>query len=212
LLESTFYFAGFALAIALCRGLGPLFFYPMLADLSFDLALTTGSFSGWDVRLLMAGYGFAFFLWVLALSGALARTTLLAVLALDLATIFWRVVPALRAASNGQEFWYATGTGIFELWLVSIFVVSVSTVLRSSIGARLRKQTPDLMSNPKRRFLLPIAVWAGIPPLMSLLNGGLPATVTNARFQIAAQVLVWGWTALELPHYLAQKRLSKQTS
>ncbi len=209
-LETILYYGGFSAALALCWGLGPVFFYPMLADLAFDVCMTTGVFSGWDIRPLMITYGLAVLVWVLVLSGALTKTTFLAVLVVDLAAIFYRIVPDLQMSGTGQKFWNATSAGIYEVWLISISVVVASMAFRSSILAKIQNRRIDLLTNPRKRFMLPIGAWAAIPPIMSSLRPFLSVSVFDNRFDIAAHVLVWGWVALELPSYLTHRRLMKQ--
>jgi hypothetical protein len=211
-IQTIIYYAGFVSALALCWGLGPIFFYPMLADLIFDVCLSSGLFSGWDIRLLVSLYGLAAFIWVIALSGVLAKTTFVAVLLLDMLMIFYKILPQLQLAGTGQDFWNATSTGIYEVWLISIFVVITSMAVRSSLGAKIKGLRIDLLTNPRKRFLLPIGVWAGVTLLLGNLERWIPVSVFDDRFVIAAHTLVWGWVILELPQYLIHRRLMKQIS
>jgi hypothetical protein len=208
--QAIFYYAGYIAALALCWGLGPVFFYPMLADLAFDVCMTTGVFSGWDIRPLMITYGLAVFVWVLVLSRTLTKTTFLAVLAVDLAAIFYRIVPELQMIGTGQKFWNATSVGIYEVWLISISVVVGSMALRSSIVAKIQNRHVDILIDPRKRFLLPIGAWAAIPPIMSSLESFIPVSVYDHRYVIASHVLVWGWVAMELPFYMLHRRLMKR--
>ena len=211
-LQSAIYQIGFLAALSLCWGLGPVFFYPMLADFIFGLCGNAGWFSGWDIRVVMVTYGLGILVWTIVLSGALTKTTFIAVLMLDVATIFYRILPEIQLNGTGQNFWNATSAGIYEVWLISIFVVVASMAIRSSIVAKITGRRVDLLTNPKKRFLLPIGAWAGIPPLMSCLQPFLSQSLFDNRFVIASHVLVWGWVAFELPPYISHKRLMKQIS
>jgi hypothetical protein len=206
------YYAGFIAALALCRGLGPVFFYPMLVDLAFDICGMLGWFSGWDSRWLMVSYGLALLIWVLFLVGSLTKPTFIAVLMVDIGTFFWRIVPQFQLSGSGQDFWNLASTGINEIWMVSIFVIVASMAVRSTVVARFQGRRADLLTNPRKRFLLPIGVWAGLPPLLSYLEPWLSASLVEDRFTIASHLLVWGWVALELPAYISHKRLMKQYS
>ncbi len=208
--NSLVYYAGFVLAIYLCRSLGAIFFIPMLLDMAFNLALNFHLLEGWDIRLLMVGYGFAVFLWVLALSGAFNKTTFVAVLLLDLTLIYTEILPSMQAAGTGQDFWFKTSTGIVEVWLLSTFVVVSSIVIRSTLIAKIRGKFVDLLTNPKKRFLLPIGAWAGIILLSGQLRDYLPPWIVRHRFDIAAQILVWGWVALELPFFIMYHRVKRR--
>jgi hypothetical protein len=208
--ETLIYYAGFGFALWLCWGLGPVFFYPMLADLAFDICMSSGLFSGWDIRPLVAVYGLAVVIWVVALLGKLTNTTFVAVLLMDVAMIFYQIVPDIQMVGTGQEFWNATSVGIYEVWLLSIFVMVVSMALRSSVWAKIQGRRVDLLTNPKKRFLIPLGAWAGIPPLMSFLEPNIPSWVFDQRYVIASHVLVWGWVAFELPPYLMIRRLRKR--
>ena len=204
------YYVGFALAIFLCRGLGTIFYVPMLIDMSFNLALNFGLLAGWDIRLLMVAFGFGIFLWVLALSGAFTKTTFIAVLLLDLTLVFTKILPDLQAAGTGRDFWNVTSTGIVDVWTLSTFVVVMSMVLRSTVVAKIRGKFVDILTNPKKRFLIPLGAWSGIIVLGGQLATFLPPWLSDHRFDIAAHVMVWGWVALELPYFITYQRLKKR--
>ena len=184
----------------------------MLADLIFDVCMTAGLFSGWDIRPVMVTYGLVVLVWVLFLTGKLTNSTFLAVLLMDVAMIFYRIMPQIQLSGTGQDFWNATSIGIYEVWLISIFVIVASMAVRSSLWAKLQGHRVDLLTNPRKRFLLPIGAWAGIPPLLGLLAPYLPEWVVDQRFVIASHVLIWGWVAFELPQYLMIRRLRKRYS
>lgn len=204
------YYAAFVLAIFLCYGLGRIFWVPMLLDLAFDVALKLNWLSGWDIRLLIVVHGFAFFLWVLYLAGTFDRATFVAVLLFDLTLVFIEILPDLQAVGTGQEFWNETSTGILDVWLLSILVVVLSVVLRSTLVAKMKGRFVDILTNPKKRFLLPIGAWTAFLTLLNHLEPWVPTWLYDYRFMIGAQILVWGWVAVELPFYLAYRRLRKQ--
>jgi hypothetical protein len=209
-LHLIIYYIGFTLAILLCRSLGKIFFVPMLIDLGFNLALNFHLLAGWDIRIFMVTFCFGVFVWVLALSGAFNKTTFIAVLLADLVMVFVEILPSVQAAGTGQAFWNTTSTGIVDVWLLSVFVVICSMVFRSTVVAKVHSKFVDLLTNPKKRFLLPLGAWAGIIVLGGQLHDHLPAWFVHYRFDIAAQVMVWGWVALELPSFLAFHRLKRQ--
>ena len=211
-LQVVIYYVGFAAAILLCRGLGRLFFYPMLLNVGFNISLNLGLFGGWDVRWLIVAYGFGIFLWVLALTGAWNRTLFVGLLLLDLAVIMNGLWPVITVAGNGVQFWNYTSTAIIDVWMISILVVVLSTVVKSTLIARFKGKFVDLLTNPKKRFVLPIGAWACIIESAKYLPSFLPSSVVANRFDIAAQVLVWGWVGLELPFLLTHRRLKRQIS
>jgi hypothetical protein len=206
------YYAAFIAVILLSRGLGPLFFVPLLLDLGFELCLMSGLLSGWDFRLLIVGYEFALFLWVLALAGNLRKSTFVVMLLLDLVVVFREMLPDIQATGTGQDFWNSTSTAILDVWQTSVIVVVVSMVVRSTIVAKLRGEYVDILTNPKKRFVLPIGAWALMQELPNYLHPWIPESLYDARFMIAANVLVWGWLALELPFYVMYRRMKKQYS
>lgn len=206
------YYVAFIAVIFLARGLGPLFFIPVVLDFVFELCLDWGLLSGWDVRLLIAGFEFAIFLWVLALAGNLRKSTFVVMLVLDLTVMINGMWPQIQAAGSGRDFWNNTSTSIMDVWQTSIVVVVVSMVVRSTIVAKAKREYVDILTNPKKRFLLPIGAWALIQELPIYLKPNVPLWLFDYRFHIAANVLVWGWVALELPFYLMYRRLKKQYS
>lgn len=171
-----------------------------------------GFFSGWDIRLMMAGYEFALFLWVLALAGNLRKSTFVVMLVIDLAVMAKGMWPSVQATGVGQDFWNDTSTTIVDVWQTSIFVIIASMTVRSTIVARFKGEYVDILTNPKKRFLLPIGAWALVDELPVYLKPIIPFWVFDNRFQIAAQVLVWGWVGLELPFYFMYRRLKKRYS
>ena len=208
--EYGIYYSGYVLAILLCRKLGWVFFVPMLVNMGFNLCLNTGLLSGWDIRWIIAGHGCAVFVWVLMLSGALGKPTVGILVAADMAVVVNGIWEPLRMVGTGGDFWIATSTSIIDAWMVSIATVVGSIVMKSTIMARFRGERVDLLTNPKKRFLLPIGAWAAIIAAVGYLGNVLPAAVVDNRFNIAGYALVWGWVALEFPFYLMYQRLRKQ--
>jgi hypothetical protein len=206
------YYVAFIAVILLARGLGPLFFVPLLLDLAFDVGLMTGVMSGWDYRLVIVVYEFGIFLWVLSLAGNLRKSTFVVMLLLDLVMVFKEMLPSIQATGTGQDFWNSTSTAILDVWQTSVIVVIGSMVVRSTIVAKLQGRYVDILTNPKKRFVLPIGAWALVQELPVYLKPWMPDWIMDARFPIAANVLVWGWVALELPFYLMYRRIKKQYS
>ncbi|HEY3296543.1 MAG TPA: hypothetical protein VGL38_14025 [bacterium] len=208
--ETIVYYVGFSLAIFLCRNLGGLFWIPMSLDMGFNVAVDSGLLAGWDVRWLSVAYGFAIFVWVLALSGVPGRSAYVAVLLADVFAVLNGIAPQLQAVGSGGQFWDATSMRIYNVWMVSISVIVCSVVVKSLALPRLRGRPVDLLTNPKRRFVLPIGCWALILALSDHLQPLLPGPWWDAKYTISAHVLVWGWVALELPFVLAHYRLRRQ--
>jgi len=206
------YYVAFIAAILLARGLGPLFYVPLMIDFGFEICLDSGLLSGWDVRWLIAAYEFGIFVWVMALSGNLRKSTFVVMLVLDLAVIIDHMLPNVQTAGSGQEFWNTTSTAILDVWQTSVVVIVGSMIIRSTIVAKIRGQHVDILTNPKKRFLLPIGAWAFLQEVPNYLRPILPVWLFNLRFVISANALVWGWVALELPLYLMYRRLKKQYS
>ena len=204
------YYVGFVCAILLCRGLGNLFFVPMLLDLGFDVCLYLNAFKGWDVRWLIVVYGFGVLVWVLALSGAPSRPVFLVLLLADIGTVLYGLAQPMTLIGSGQPFWNAVSSSVSNVWLMSVLVVIGSLALKSSLIAKLRGRRVDLLTNPKKRFLLPIGVWAAIIVLPSYFQDYVSDAFLAFRYKTAALALVWGWVALELPFYIVHKRLMRE--
>jgi hypothetical protein len=208
--EQVIYYIGFAAAIWLCWGLGRIFTVPMVLDLFFDAAMSLGAFAHGDTRWVLAVYGFGVFLWVLALSGALAKHMVVTLLLLELGVVLNGLWVPLRTAGIGADFWDLASSRIVDVWMVSILVVVLSTVFKSTVGARLRHMRADLLTNPRKRFLLPIGAWALMILLPSYLPPDIAQFLAQDRYRIAGQLLVWGWVAFELPFYITHRRLMRQ--
>jgi hypothetical protein len=206
----SIYYAGYLLAILLCRKLGKLFFIPMLLNLAFDIALAVDLFAGWDVRWVIVAYGFGIFVWVLALSESFTRSMMLTLTCFEVVIVIGRMWSPLHLAGTGPDFWNAVSTSVYDVWLASILVVVVSVVVKSTIVAQHQDRRIDVISNPKKRFLLPIGAWAAIIVVPPYLEHQLPQSVLDNRYEIAGMVLVWGWVALEFPFFLMYRRLRKR--
>jgi hypothetical protein len=207
--EIAIYYFGYVIVLALCRGLGPVFFYPTLANVLFDVCLYLGFFSGWDVRWLIATYGCAVLVWVLVLTGVTSKPVFLALLALDATIILHGTWPLTQVAGTGQDFWNATSTSIFHVWLSSIAVVVWSGVFQSTIGAKLKGKSPDLLRNPRKRYVIPLGMWATISVGFYYIAPFIPEWLVERRFVIGGHCLVWAWIAFELPQYMMYKRLRR---
>jgi hypothetical protein len=198
--ETSVYYLGYIVALFLHRGLGRLFFIPMLINLGFDLALQFDFLRGWDIRLVMVGYGFLFFVWVSALAGMFDRVTVVVLVVVDVLVAARGILPNVQTAGVGSEFWNATSTTIFEIWLLSVLLVSLSVILKSSVVSLMERGYSELLTLPKARFLIPVAAWSAtwvlptyVPFLRELLGG--------YQSRVAGQLLVWGWVAFEFPFY-----------
>ncbi len=205
-------YAGYLIALLLCRGLGWIFFVPMLLNLVFDLCLRFGLLAGWDIRWTMVSYGLLFFLWVLTLSGFPNKTVFIVVMLADLGSVFHGLAPEMSAVGTGSSFWDTTSTSIVHVWLTSIFVVSVSVIFRGTVLSMIERGYADLLVVPKQRFLIPIALWSGMIMIPFYLHGVVPEWLYEHRFALAVQLLVWGWVAFELPFYIMYKRMHERSS
>jgi hypothetical protein len=181
----------------------------MLINMGFNICLNVGMLTGWDIRWLAATYGLGVFLWVLALSGSFAKSTAVILLFLDIGVVLAEIQPYFATVGHGQSFWNIASTSIVYVWLVSTVVVAGTVVWKSTVVARLRDQPSDLLTNPKKRFLLPIGTWATILLAAKYLGPFISTYATEAAYFIAGTVLVWGWVVLELPFYLAYRRLKR---
>jgi len=208
--EHLIYYAGYASAIFLCWGLGPLFAFPMIANLAFDISLMMFDIPGWILRWMMVGYGFAIFIWVLALAGTFTRSTFVALTCLEVAIVISKLWTPVQVAGVGSDFWTNVCTTIFDIWLASILIAVLFIAVKSSLVARLQSRRPDLLTNPRKRFTLPIGIWAGVIVIPGYLSAYLSDDFLNNRYKMAAQLLVWGWVAFELPSYITHWRLKRQ--
>jgi len=206
-LETAFYYLGYAIALFLCRGLGRLFFIPMLINMGFDVAVQFNLLAGWDIRWVTVGYGLLFFIWVATLAKAFDTATVVVLIVVDIFTAYWGILPNIQSAGSGTQFWNATSTSIVNVWLVSILIVSMSAILKGSFGSTIQRGYSELLIIPKRRFLIPIAMWAAVIVLPEFLGNKAPEFIHQNRFKIAGQLLVWGWVAIELPFFIMYKRL-----
>jgi hypothetical protein len=204
------YYVGYGIAFFLCWGLGPIFRTPMLINGLFNLALNLGLMQGWDIRLLITAHGFGFLVWMLALTQTPNGYTFSFVLLADLAAVFHGLWPEIQVAGSGPAFWNTVSTHIVDVWMTSIFVLTASVIARSTIVATVQGRRVDVLTNPRRRFLIPICAWAGMIALPPWFAGTLSQAFIESRFAIAVQLLVWGWVAFELPSYIAHKRLMRR--
>ncbi len=209
-LDQFLYYGCYVIAILICRGLGPIFFLPMIADFGFDLLLANHALSGWDIRILIMAYGMLWFLWVMVISRTLNRSLIVLLLLVDFTSIFRGVLPQLTAVGVGQMFWNSTATRIIEVWMLSAAILVAAVILRSTIAARFNGEFVDVFTNPRKRFLVPIGLHSAWMVLPTYIKDFLPAMVYNHRYQIAGWILVAGWIVLELPYYVKYRRMRRR--
>ncbi len=210
--EIAFYYTGYALALVLYRGLGKIFFVPMVINVLFNIALELRLFAGWDVRWIIVGYGFLFFVWICAMAGTFDKITVVALLGLELVTVYREILPTLAMSGTGADFWNQTSTSIFNVWMVLICGVSTSVVFRSSVVSKVVNGYSQLLAIPRKRFLIPVALWSGIIIVPTYFGNLVPDIIRENRFDIAACVLVWGWVAFEAPFYIMYRRMREHYS
>jgi hypothetical protein len=208
--ELLTYYSAYGLAVYLVYDLGKIFWIPLLLDLLFDLSLSLGLLSGFDSRPLALTYEFLFFVWVLVLGGKLTNATFVAALLVDLGVIFNGIWQPIQMAGTGPEFWNTMSTTIMNVWMASTFVVVLSVVVQSTVIAKLRGRYVDILTNPKKRFLLPIGAHTALWLLPTYGKGYLPDFFIENGYRIAAYTLVWGWVAVEFPFYLMYRRMRKR--
>jgi hypothetical protein len=205
------YYPGFLIAIFLCRPLGRIFFIPMILDLLFDMSFQFHVWGDVDRRWLFMAYDFALFVWVLVLSGVTSKPTFAAVVLADAAFILYSIWPQFQTAAIGDDIGRTAGQAIWDIWDISIVMVIASVMIASTVGARLKGRMVDVLTNPKKRFLIPIGLFLGYGLFAKYFAFCLPEAVVKYRYQVAGELLVWGWVAFELPFFLMYRRLRRQT-
>ena len=209
-LNFAIYCSMYVAAILICRGLGPIFFFPMIADLGFDLLLKSGGLSHWDIRYVIMAYGLLWFLWALVISRTLNRGVILLLLIVDFSSIFQGLLPHLTAVGAGTMFWHATATNIIEIWMLSTAVVIGAVLFKSTIVAKFRNEFVDVLTNPRKRFLIPMGLHSLWWVLPNYLYDVMPSYLLSHRYIIGSYILLGGWLALELPFYIKYRRLKKE--
>ncbi len=211
-LEYAFLLLGYALAIWLAYGLGRIFYIPIILDLTLDLSLYFDLLSGWDIRWLMTTAWGLFFVWALALSKGFKKVWPLALVAIDLAFVYQAIIPQLEMAGTGQPFWNATCTSIMQVWDLSTTLLVGSTIFMSTVWPKLRGEFVDVLTNPRKRFLIPMGLYSGYNFFHVTFANVIPPWMHEYGWRIASQVLVWGWVAFELPFFIMYRRLRRQHS
>ena len=209
LIDIPYYFL-YVVVISLFWGMGRLYYIPIILDAAFNICLEAGGLSGWDIRIVILVYGLAFFTWVLVLAGAMNKSLIVLLLVIDFTSIFQSLRPQLVAIGEGTQFWTMTSTTILMTWMISVLLVVLSVVFRSTIVAKFRGEFVDLLTNPRKRFLLPIGLHSAIITIPPFFKSYIPTVVYDRRFDLAAWSLLLGWIALELPHFIMYQRLKRR--
>jgi hypothetical protein len=129
---------------------------------------------------------------------------------LDIVVVLNGIWPSIQVAGTGQDFWNQTSESIMDVWDVSILVLTSTVIIKSTILAKLRGSYVDILTNPKKRFLIPICLWILVGVSLKYLSPLLSDQIVKNRYIISSQLLVWGWVAFEFPMWLMHRRLLKQ--
>lgn len=197
------YFLGGIFAVFLCWDLGLLYSIPIVLGMVLELLLGSGLLSGVDFRQFTATFGFLYALWVMVLSDVFKdRLEGIVIFTLITLSFFFGIYPSLVEATGSAERSLELATGILKTWMLVIVGVVLAVVVRSAFSKKGRSGLGDLLVNPRKRFLIPLGVWAAIIaiPLEWLPRIGEWMEVN--RFHIAGNCLVWGWVFIELKFYL----------
>ncbi|MBU0690546.1 hypothetical protein KKH18_01915 [bacterium] len=198
------------MALVLYKDMGRIIFIPMLFNMWFNLFLTFDVLQGWDFRWLAALQGVLFFIWVAVLAQVFRNKYDLAVVVILLASAFFiGTLPDLTGKTDMKGIIDAT-TRIWTVWDFSTFIIVLMVVIRSTIIAKIKKEFVDVLSNPRKRVMLPIGAFGAIVSLLPLLRGAIPESLIDYRFNLAALTLAWGWVILETPFYIMYERLKRQ--
>jgi len=208
--QTVIYYFGYCAALVLYKDMGRIFFLPMLLNLWFNLLITFKIYQHVDFRWLIAVHGLLWLVWVLVL-GRITRNRMEIILALLLllASFFFGTLPNLMKLPETYKGMIDLSTRIWTIWYSSAFLVIVAIVIRGTIVASRKKEFVDILTNPRKRFLLPMGLCSGFIGLTPLLHGSLPETLIIERFNIGSYLLAWGWVIVELPFFIAYERMKR---
>lgn len=197
------YYLGAVVSLALCFGLGPLFYIPMILNIGVEVLLGSGLLQSMNLRMTFAIIGFLYALWA-CLIGNVFRSRYEAIIVFTLIGFaFWYgIYPSLTEATRDWDRWVELTTRILRVWSVVIVGVIGLVFARTYIDIVRRKGINDLIINPRKRFLIPMAVWATMIAMTWRWIPGIGEWVENNKFHLGSTALVWGWAALELKFFL----------
>jgi hypothetical protein len=86
--------------------------------------------------------------------------------------------------------------------MVVILGIVALVIGRTVIAAKEKRGINDLIVNPRKRFLIPMGVWAFFIASTWTWFPGIGEWLEANKFHLGAASLVWGWAALEIKFYL----------
>jgi len=197
------YYLGGTIAAFLCWNLGWLYYVPIILGMVMDITLSSGLLNGIDFRQFTAISGFLYALWAVVLSDVFRdRVEGVATFALISLSFFFGIYPSLTETTSDPRRSIELATGILKMWMLVVVGLTLMVVVRSVASKKGRSGLGDLIVNPRKRFMIPLGLWAAIiaTPLDWIPIIG--AWVESNRFHIAASTLVWGWVVFEIKFYL----------
>jgi hypothetical protein len=208
--QTVIYYFGYCAALYLYKDMGRVFFMPMLMNMWFNLLITFEIYREVDFRWVIAVYGILWFVWIMVLATPnRGKLEIVLALFLLLAAFFFGTLPHLLTEFDAFRAMIDLATRIWTVWYFSSFFIVLVVVIRSTIIARIKGEFVDLLTNPRKRFLIPLGLCSGIIGVTPLLSGKIPEEIVLQRFNIGSHVLVWTWVALELPFYIMYERLKR---
>lgn len=197
------YYVGGIIAVILCWNLGAIFYVPMLLNLGLEIALGAGLAQEFDIRQVVAVTGFLHALWVIVLSDVFKNWIEGATVFVLISLAFvLGIYPSVVESTNDWSRSIELATLIIRTWMLVIVGVVLIVFFRSIITSRWRWALSAMVVNPKRRFLIPIGLWALIILIPLSLTSRLGAWLEENRFHLAGITLVWGWVAIEVKFFL----------
>jgi len=197
------YYVGGITAVILCWNLGSIFYVPMLLNLALEVALGAGLANEFDIRQVVAVTGFLHALWVVVLADVfkswIEGVTVFVLISL---AFVLGVYPSIVESTSDWSRSIELATLIIRTWMLVIVGVVTLVYVRSLLRTRGPWTLSELVVNPKRRFLIPLGLWALI---IVIPLGPLPKLGTwleENRFHLAGTTLVWGWVIFELKFFL----------
>ena len=209
--QTVLYYLGYCAALFLYKDMGRIFFIPMLLNLWFNLFITFKIYQQVDFRWLIAIHGVLWLIWVFFIASDDRRKfdTVLAIL-LILGAFLVGTLPYLTQKPDAFKAMIELSTRIWTVWYFTAFLVVLTVIVRSTIVPKFQKRFIDILTNPRKRFLIPIGLCSGIIGITPFLEGTIPQEFVHYRFNIGSHFMVWGWIALETPFYIMYERLRRQ--
>jgi hypothetical protein len=208
--QTIIYYFGYCAALYLFKDMGRVFFVPMLLNMWFNLFITFEIYRQVDFRWFIALQGILWFIWVIVLANYLRRKLEITLVSfLLLIAFFFGTLPQLLTEFKAFGDMVELGTRIWTAWHFTSLILILVVVIRSTIIARIKGEFIDLITNPRKRFLIPLGLCSATIAVLPLLSGAVPEDIVIQRFNIASHVLVWTWVAFELPFYIMYERLKR---